>query len=211
MAETWDETKPSGSRNPKLGDDDMREFKTAIRERLAEDHVFESTETTAFGETGSQIGHHKKCVFPEQSSDPVTAADEVALYSKEVGGVSTLVGRHESSGGLFRPDCFPAGTVMVFGQNSAPTGWTRKTDWQDGAMLCFSGSGDPGSGGSQSPQSMEHAHASGSLRFTVARMHSTGYGLSFYDSDGDLVSGVVEPTDAALSGSGDNVMELNTA
>ena len=32
-------------------------------------------------------------------------------------------------------DIFPAGTIMFFGQASAPTGWTKKTDWEDGAML----------------------------------------------------------------------------
>jgi hypothetical protein len=30
-----------------------------------------------------------------------------------------------------------SGTVMIFGQNSAPTGWTIITSWTSGAVLCF--------------------------------------------------------------------------
>ena len=55
MAETWDETKPAGSRSPALGDDDIREFKVAIRERLAADHDFEASESPAFGAAGSTL------------------------------------------------------------------------------------------------------------------------------------------------------------
>lgn len=51
---------------------------------------------------------------------------------------------------------FPSGTIMLFGQASAPTGWTKKTDWQDNAMFCYA-SGTPGSGGAVNPQST-HTH-----------------------------------------------------
>ena len=51
----------------------------------------------------------------------------------------------------------PSGTVMLFGQNLAPTGWTRKIDWQDNAMICISSSGNIGSGGAANPQD-EHHH-----------------------------------------------------
>lgn len=39
---TWDtsfEAKPAGSRSPKYGDDDIREHKQAVRERIAKEHV----------------------------------------------------------------------------------------------------------------------------------------------------------------------------
>jgi len=52
---------------------------------------------------------------------------------------------------------FASGTVMLFGQSSAPTGWTRKADWQDNAMLCYASSGNIGSGGAVNPQST-HTH-----------------------------------------------------
>lgn len=98
MAETWDETKPAGTRNPKLGDDDIREFKRAIRERLAADHHFEATETISFGDAGSEIGFHKKVTLIEQASDPTTLADEVALVAKNVSGHPEIFLIPESAG-----------------------------------------------------------------------------------------------------------------
>ena len=52
----------------------------------------------------------------------------------------------------------PATTVMLFGQNSPPAGWTRKGDWQDNAMLCYASAGNIGSGGGVNPQST-HSHS----------------------------------------------------
>jgi len=78
----------------------------------------------------------------------------------------------------------PSGTIMLFGQNSAPTGWTRKTDWQDNAMLCYAASGDIGSGGSVNPQST-HTHGPGSLKFkTGEQAGSHPRTLKMYDTDG---------------------------
>lgn len=48
---------------------------------------------------------------------------------------------------------FVAGTIMLFGQSAAPTGWTRKSDWQNNAMLCYAASGAIASGGADNPQS----------------------------------------------------------
>jgi len=52
----------------------------------------------------------------------------------------------------------PVGTDIIgFGQNTAPTLWTRKTDRQDNAMICLAATGNIGSGGSVNPQSI-HTH-----------------------------------------------------
>jgi hypothetical protein len=68
---------------------------------------------------------------------------------------------------------FPAGTIMLFGQNSAPTGWTRKADWTDNAMLCYAASGNIGSGGSVNAQSA-HTHTGPSHTHTgPSHTHST--------------------------------------
>jgi hypothetical protein len=92
---TWDETKPAGGRNPKLGDDDIREFKNAIRERLALDHEFAATESPAFGEASSVIGMHKRVMLNEQSSDPTIEDNKGALYGKEVSAKCELHWRDE--------------------------------------------------------------------------------------------------------------------
>jgi hypothetical protein len=84
MAETWDESKPAGSRSPTLGDDDVREFKRSMRERLAEDHEFESTESPAFGATNYKIGKHNFITLVQRNTSKVTASDEVAFVCKAV-------------------------------------------------------------------------------------------------------------------------------
>jgi hypothetical protein len=87
MAETWDEEKPAGSRKPSLGDDDIRELKRALRERLAEDHQFEGAEDPAFGAAGGyQVGKHNFVTLLEQASDKVTLENEVAMEAKDLSG-----------------------------------------------------------------------------------------------------------------------------
>ena len=73
MAETWNEATPSGTEAPQLGDDRIREVKRAVRERLAQDHDFEITESPAFGQAGATIGMHKKVTLVEQASGPLLA------------------------------------------------------------------------------------------------------------------------------------------
>lgn len=82
--ETHDETKPAGSRARSLGDDDIREFKRCIRERLAIDHEFAADEA---GET--DIGIHKKVTL-KVSADPATYDDVGYVYTKTVSGVIEL-------------------------------------------------------------------------------------------------------------------------
>lgn len=55
-----------------------------------------------------------------------------------------------------------SGIIMLFGQSAAPTGWTRKADWQNNAMLCYAATGAIGNGGAVNPQSI-HAHGLGTL------------------------------------------------
>jgi hypothetical protein len=87
MTETWDEDKPAGSRSPTLGDDDIRELKRSLRERLAEDHQFEGAEDPAFGAVGGyQIGKHNFVTLIEQASDKVTLENEVAMEAKDLSG-----------------------------------------------------------------------------------------------------------------------------
>lgn len=83
--ETHDETKPAGSRARSLGDDDIREFKRCIRERLAIDHIFLDNEA---GEDA--IGIHKQVTMRALVADP-TAYDDVGyLYLKDVSGALEL-------------------------------------------------------------------------------------------------------------------------
>jgi hypothetical protein len=88
-ADTWNETTPSGSESPTLGDDRIRELKRAIRERLAVDHDFEASESVAFGDTNSTIGMHEGLRLKEQSSSPTTIADQAGFWSADDGSGNT--------------------------------------------------------------------------------------------------------------------------
>ena len=86
FVETHDETKPAGTRDRSLGDDDIREMKRAIRERLAIDHQSDEDESG-----NGAIGTHKKVTFSEaQGSDPTTYDDVSYLYIKETSSILEL-------------------------------------------------------------------------------------------------------------------------
>lgn len=107
---------------------------------------------------------------------------------------------------------FPSGTVMLFGQSSAPVGWTRKADWADNAMLCFAASGAIGSGGSADPQAVHthagpsHVHSTQSHTLTIAEIpsHTHTYyqktGWAYAQSAGSQYGNPVEATSGAAGG-----------
>jgi hypothetical protein len=81
---TWDETKPAGSRALNLGDDDIREFKFAIRERLQGGGMyFPST-------NDNDAGLFNWVKFIEQGSNPTQEANRGFLFTKDVSGVTEL-------------------------------------------------------------------------------------------------------------------------
>lgn len=61
---------------------------------------------------------------------------------------------------------FASGTIMIFGNSTAPIGWTRKADWQDSAMFSYKASGSLSSGGSADPTST-HRHTGPSHTHTM--------------------------------------------
>jgi len=87
------------------------------------------------------------------SVDPTSGAGEDSPYTikpDDEGGDKRLLLQFLSE------SAFEAGTISFFIQSVAPTGWTKKVDWQDNAMLCYT-SGAIGNGGGVNPQSV-HAH-----------------------------------------------------
>ncbi len=81
---THDETSPAGSRAISLGDDDIRDFKYEIRERLATDHKFSADETGI-----TTIGYHQRCTFIE-AADIGTGATGLPIL-----GAQTADGKPE--------------------------------------------------------------------------------------------------------------------
>jgi hypothetical protein len=93
----------------------------------------------------------------------------------------------------------PAGSIMLFGNAAAPTGWTRKADWADNAMLCYAAAGNPVAGGAVNPQSAHshvapshvhsgpshvhsvpaHTHVTGSMTLTESQMPPHRHSMDF--------------------------------
>ena len=75
-----------------------------------------------------------------------------------------------SGASLTGVDPFPSGTVMVFYQSAAPTGWTKSTAQNNKALRVVSGSGGGvgGTHGLSSPPSLAHTHTGGSHTHTSA-------------------------------------------
>lgn len=98
---------------------------------------------------------------------PVGVADGYVLSVKasESTGLKWIIGSDVG---------FAAGTVILFGQASAPTGWTKKVDWADNSMLCINSEANGtalGAGGSVNPQSA-HAHTISHTHSLSAHTHS---------------------------------------
>jgi len=85
---SWDETKPAGTRDANLGDDDIREYKTQVREILAQDHkVASSGQDTDWG-------FHQKVSLLVQAS-LAALANAFRLFSKDVSSKAELHGVDE--------------------------------------------------------------------------------------------------------------------
>lgn len=74
----YDETKPAGTRKINLGDNDIRELKTQIREIIAVDHEMISTQTLATG------GQHKKLTLQTQANLGTGASGAALLGMQEL-------------------------------------------------------------------------------------------------------------------------------
>jgi hypothetical protein len=76
------------------------------------------------------------------------------------------------AGGAFKSLDIPTGSVMLFGQSSAPAGWTKKTDWQNNSMLILtnddiSAGGDMDATSSMIISSGSHSHTVNAHTHTV--------------------------------------------
>ena len=77
---------------------------------------------TAFDVVTNQ-GKHKKSTYVEQAADPATAANEMAIYSKDVSGSTRLFYREESAGTVVQAtSAFSQVTSAASGSSFLPGG-----------------------------------------------------------------------------------------
>jgi len=113
----WDITKPDDNRDPKLGCDDIREFKDQVEERLG---------SMVYGfddiETNKDLLGFKKAIFRPQST-PNTITNAILLYGKDVDGKCRL---HQKNEDGVESELFPAGIIAMWSGTIAhiPVGWS---------------------------------------------------------------------------------------
>lgn len=77
----WSEASPAGSDPVSLGDNEIRQLKLDLRERLNTDHWWPSTDD-------ANTGYHRQVTLPEQASDPTTLANGGIIYTKDVSSLT---------------------------------------------------------------------------------------------------------------------------
>lgn len=94
------------------------------------DLIFDVDHVTFNNSTAGDRGKHRHSTYVEQSVNPTTAVNEVALFAKDNGGIETLYFRKESNGTTIQmtgqdpvgsapgSTFLPGGLVMKFGQAS---------------------------------------------------------------------------------------------
>ena len=162
--ETWDEAKPAGSRGLSLGDDDIREFKRAVRERLATDHSMQSDESGV-----STIGYHKKATMIKLTSNPTVVTDSIILFAKDDASSNVELFTIDDSGNVIQltfagalaglgTDGWRTGDIIFSSNTNTPTGWTDISTTYDGKFLRISSGTALSTGGTDT-----HTHAAGTL------------------------------------------------
>lgn len=194
----WDKDKPAEGIKAKFLNDLVRENNAALEDALGRDHEFP-------GAMGGDAGEHLRVTFNAPlAADPTGETDKGVLYTKDVSALAELFYLREDDV-VCRVDMFPSGTIMLFGQNAAPTGWTRKADWTDNSMLVYAATGDIASGGSVNAKNRHdhtgpsHTHGPGTLKFKWGYLSSND--VYIYNLAGDAGM-LFEGAAASLSGSG---------
>ena len=121
---TWDEAAPVGTDYIRSGDDEIRDFKYAIRERLAVDHKFLATES------GTDVGYHKWMTLIEVADIGTGASGVPILGAQTVNGKPELVYTDEDDNDVQITDAgsakgpFVTGDWIVSSVATAHAGWT---------------------------------------------------------------------------------------
>lgn len=94
----WNESDPSGNSAKSLGDDSIRAFKRAIRERLSTDHDIRLDESGIL-----TIGYHKQCTFIETAGLPAASTGLCILGAEThpISGNPELCFKDESNNKTF--------------------------------------------------------------------------------------------------------------
>jgi len=175
----FDETKPAGSTKLYDGDNWMRSNQQHFDNAMAAEHYSPTNDPDA---SEDDFGRHDFITLKKQSTKPDLSgsSERYAVYLKADGVYVETTGGAEvllvSSGGAIGN--LPTGTVCLFGQATSPTGWTKKTDWQDGAAITINSDADGTALGSGGAGKLEEASGTQDHALTVAEMPTHNHSYS---------------------------------
>lgn len=122
---TFDSSKPNSNESPSQFPAQAQTNWSRIEAIVSADHQWNDA-------ADASDGKHNKARFPEQASAPSTAANEVALYSKEANSISELYMRRESDGNEIQMTTgavsaaasgysfLPGGVIIQWGKKTSP-------------------------------------------------------------------------------------------
>ncbi len=166
------------SYNPSIpqADDLISESQLAIQTNFSQlNTIFEKDHVEYDNATTADRGKHKQSTYPDSSSDPATAGNELALYSKDVGGNSRFFMRQESSGTV----------IQLSGID--PVLMTNGYTFLPGGVIFQWGEIAPVSGKSSTPVSFPIAFPNTVFQVVITGDHSSSVG-SF---DAWILSGTI--------------------
>lgn len=133
---TWDVTKPLDAGPIRTGDDFIRELKADLETAISEEHSFPV-------DSGSPHGYHN---IPSGTTAARPAGATGQWYYNTTTGT---IQRYSGTAWVDLTDSnyLPSGTVMVFCQTAAPTGWTRLTTINDSMLRAVVGATGGATGG----------------------------------------------------------------
>ena len=147
------------------------------------------------GETHATfVNNGASTLFFDNSAKLATSASGVSV----TGTVAATAVTGDGSG-LTGVDPFPSGTVMIFRQTSAPSGWTKSTAHNDKALRVVSGTASAGGTHAlSSPPSLAHTHSTpshshghslsaGAHTLSTSQMPGHGHSRSFHYGQGSTV------------------------
>lgn len=198
--ETHDVTKPAGSRDRSLGDDDIREYKRSIDERLNEDHVKPNDESGV-----TTVGYHRKATLPKQASDPTVVATAGILYTKDAGAGAIELYFEDAAGNVVQLTNagfiggFRSGDKLLSANVTTPSGWTDQSSTYTENFIRIS-SGTPLNTGGANTHS--HGGVTGAHQLSIAEMpaHTHSYTLNVAPGAGDS-GGSLSTNSSANTGS----------
>lgn len=159
---SWDTSTPVGSEAASNGDNRIRELKTDLQTALR-GNASDGTEAKFPGTDTANPVYRYRGLKGATGARP--AAGDYGMYFDTT---RSVLQRDNGTSWEDIGVAIPSGTVMVFYQASAPTGWTKVTTHNDKVLRVVSGSGGGSGGTIATSTSLAHSHTVDSHTHSVS-------------------------------------------